>query len=131
MGRLKAEMPGKSNPSLNQLHRRRDQDRHVYCHKNNGKRMLSSTTLIWTAIAAVICWFIAINQIYALWKMIGDKSSQRHWSVTRGKITISKLGVSATDPSGLDPADAGAIASAQKITKAMASRSAASRARWA
>ena len=71
--------------------------------------MLSSTALIWTAIAAVICWFIAVNQIYALWKMVGDKSSQRHWSVTRGKITISKLGVSATHPSGLDPADAGAM----------------------
>jgi hypothetical protein len=71
--------------------------------------MLSSTALIWTAIAAAVCWFIAINQIYALWKMIGDKSSQRHWSVTRGKITISKLGVSATHPSGRDPADAGAM----------------------
>jgi hypothetical protein len=71
--------------------------------------MLSSTALIWTVIAAAICWFIAINQIYALWKMVGDKSSQRHWSVTRGKITISKLGVSATHPSGFDPADAGAM----------------------
>src|SRR5882757_10552828 len=41
--------------------------------------------------------------------MVGDKSSQRHWSVTRGKITISKFGVSATHPSGLDPADASAM----------------------
>ena len=71
--------------------------------------MLSSTALIWTVIAAVICWFIAINQIYALWKMVGDKSSQRYWSVAQGKITISRLDVSATHPAGLDPADAGAM----------------------
>lgn len=71
--------------------------------------MLSSTALIWTMIAAAVCWFVAINQIYALWRMVGDKSSTRHWSVTQGKITISRLGVSPTHPSGRDPADAGAV----------------------
>jgi hypothetical protein len=71
--------------------------------------MLSATALMWTVIVAAICWFLVANQIYALWKMLGDKSSQRYWSVAQGKITISRLGVSATHPSGLDPADAGAI----------------------
>jgi hypothetical protein len=71
--------------------------------------MLSSTALMWTIIVAAICWFLVANQIHALWKMVGDKSSQRYWSVAQGKITISRLGVSAAHPSGLDPADAGAI----------------------
>jgi len=71
--------------------------------------MLSSTALMWTVIVAAVCWFLAANQIYALWKMVGDKSSQRCWSVTAGTITISKLGVSATQPAGRDPADAGAM----------------------
>src|SRR3977135_1424845 len=71
--------------------------------------MLSSTALMWTAIVAAVCWFVAANQIYALWKMVGDKSSQRYWAVAPGKITISRLGVSATHPSGRDPADAGAM----------------------
>lgn len=70
--------------------------------------MLSSTALIWTIVAAAVCWFIAINQIYALWKSFGDSSSQRRWSVAQGKITISRLGVSPTHPSGLDPVEAGA-----------------------
>jgi hypothetical protein len=71
--------------------------------------MLSSTALIWTIVAAIVCWFVAINQIYALWKSVGDGSSKRRWSVTQGKITISRLGVSPTHPSGLDPVDAGAM----------------------
>jgi hypothetical protein len=71
--------------------------------------MLSTTALIWTLVAAAVCWFIAINQIYALWKSVGDGSARRHWSVVQGKITISRLGVSPTHPSGLDPAEAGAM----------------------
>jgi Protein of unknown function (DUF3592) len=69
---------------------------------------MSSTALIWTIVAAAFCWFIAVNQIYALWKSARDGSSKRRWSVTQGKITISRLGVSPTHPSGLDPVDAGA-----------------------
>jgi hypothetical protein len=109
MGRLKAKSPGKSSLSVNQLHRQRDQDRPIYLQKTLEILMLSSTALIWTMIAAAVCWFVAINQIYALWRMVGDKSSTRHWSVTQGKITISRLGVSPTHPSGRDPADAGAV----------------------
>jgi len=109
MGRLKTETPRQSSLSVNRLHRCRDQDRHLYLQKTLEILMLSSSALIWTTIAAAFCWFIAANQIYALWKMVGDKSSTRHWSVTRGKITISRVGVSATHPSGRDPADAGAV----------------------
>ena len=71
--------------------------------------MLSSTALIWTIVAAAVCWFIAINQVSALWKSVRDASSRRRWSVAQGKITISRLGVSPTHPSGLDPAEAGAM----------------------
>ena len=71
--------------------------------------MLSTTALIWTIVAAAFCWIIAINQIYALWKSVGDGSARRRWSVAQGKITVSKLGVSPTHPSGLDPAEAGAM----------------------
>jgi hypothetical protein len=65
--------------------------------------------LIWTIVVAVVCWFIAINQIYALWKSVRDGSSRRRWSVAQRKITTSGLGVSPTHPSGLDPAEAGAM----------------------
>jgi hypothetical protein len=71
--------------------------------------MLSTTALIWTIVAAAFCWFIAINQIYALWKSVGDGSARRRWSVAQGNVTISRLGVSPTHPSGLDPAEAGAM----------------------
>lgn len=71
--------------------------------------MLSSTALIWTIVVAAVCWLIAIGQLRALYKSAGDGSAQRHWSVTQGKITVSKLGTSPTHPSGLDPAEAGAV----------------------
>lgn len=71
--------------------------------------MLSSTALIWTIVAAAVCWFVAINQIYALWKSARDGSAQRRWSVAQGNITVSRLGTSPTHPSGLDPVDAGAM----------------------
>jgi hypothetical protein len=71
--------------------------------------MLSSTALIWTIVIAAVCWFIVANQIYALWKSVGDGSARRRWSVAQGNITVSRLGVSPTHPSGLDPAEAGAM----------------------
>lgn len=71
--------------------------------------MLSSTALIWTIAIAAVCWLIALGQLRALYKSVGDGSAQRRWSVAQGKITISKLGTSPTHPSGLDPAEAGAI----------------------
>jgi hypothetical protein len=71
--------------------------------------MLSSTALIWTIAIAAVCWLIAIGQLRALYKSVGDGSAQRRWSVAQGKITISKLGTSPTHPSGLDPAEAGAM----------------------
>lgn len=71
--------------------------------------MLSSTALIWTIAIAAVCWLIAIGQLRALYKSAGDGSAQRRWSVTQGKITISRLGTSPTHPSGLDPAEAGAM----------------------
>jgi hypothetical protein len=71
--------------------------------------MLSSTALIWTMIAAAFCWFCALNQIYALWKTFRAGGPARYWSVVQGRITISKLGVTPTHPSGRDPAHAGAV----------------------
>lgn len=71
--------------------------------------MLSSTALIWTIVVAAVCWLIAIGQLRALYKSAHDSSAQRRWSVTQGKITVSKLGTSPTHPSGLDPAEAGAM----------------------
>ena len=41
--------------------------------------MLSSNALLWTAIFAAVCWLIAAGQIYALWKMVRDRSAGRHW----------------------------------------------------
>lgn len=67
--------------------------------------MLSSTALIWTIVIAAVCWLIAIGQLHALYRSVGDSSAQRRWSVAQGKITASRLGVA----SGLDPAKAGAV----------------------
>jgi Protein of unknown function (DUF3592) len=71
--------------------------------------MLSTTALIWTIIAAAVCWFFAVNQIYALWKTWADHPGTRTWSMVPGRIAISRVGVSPTHPSGRDPAHAGAI----------------------
>lgn len=71
--------------------------------------MLSSTALIWTIVIAAVCWLIAIGQLRALYRSVGDSSAQRRWSVAQGKITASRLGVAPTRPSGLDPAEAGAV----------------------
>jgi len=71
--------------------------------------MLSSTALIWTIVVAAVCWLVALGQLRALYKSANDGSAQRHWSVAQGKITVSKLGTSPTHPSGLDPAEAGAM----------------------
>jgi hypothetical protein len=71
--------------------------------------MLSTTALIWTIIAAAVCWFFAVNQIYALWKTWRGHPGSRTWSVTHGHIAISRVGVSPTHPSGRDPAHAGAL----------------------
>lgn len=71
--------------------------------------MLSSSALFWTVIAAAFCWLIAATQIRALWKTVRDRSASGHWSVTQGRITISKIGVSPAHPAGRDPVDAGAM----------------------
>lgn len=71
--------------------------------------MLSSTALIWTIVIAAVCWLIAIGQLRALYRSVGDSSAQRRWSVTQGKITASRVGAAPTHPSGLDPAEAGAV----------------------
>jgi len=71
--------------------------------------MLSSTALIWTVIAAAVCWFFAVNQIYALWRTWRDHPGNRTWSMVPGRIAISRVGVSPTHPSGRDPAHAGAV----------------------
>jgi hypothetical protein len=71
--------------------------------------MLSTTALIWTIIAAAVCWFFAVNQIYALWKTWRDHPGNRTWSVVAGRIAISRVGVSPTHPSGRDLAHAGAV----------------------
>lgn len=70
---------------------------------------MSSSALLWTGIAAAICWFFAINLAYALWKLLRDRSFVRTWSVVQGRITISRAGASPTHPTGGDPADVGAI----------------------
>jgi len=71
--------------------------------------MLSTTALLWTAVIAAFGWFIVLCQLYGLWKMIGDKSASRTWSVVEGKITVSKAGVSPTHPNFHDAADTGAV----------------------
>ena len=71
--------------------------------------MLSTTALVWTAVIAAFGWFIVLNQIYALWRRIGDTSAGRNWSVVEGKITISKADVTPTHPSFHDAADTGAV----------------------
>jgi hypothetical protein len=71
--------------------------------------MLSTMALFWTALAAAVFWLLALGLARNLWTTVRDRSSVRHWSVVQGRITISKLGVSPTHPSGRDPADAGAM----------------------
>jgi Protein of unknown function (DUF3592) len=71
--------------------------------------MLSTTALIWTIVAAAVCWFFAVNQIYALWKTWADHPGNHTWSMAPGRIAISRVSVSPTHPSGRDPAHAGAV----------------------
>lgn len=71
--------------------------------------MLSLTALIWTIVIAAVCWLIAIGQLRALYRSVGDSSAQRRWSIAQGKITASRLGVASTHPSGLDLAEAGPV----------------------
>jgi hypothetical protein len=93
---------------VNRLHRRRDKSG-IPVQETTEKAMLSPTALLWTAIIAGLGWCIVMCQVYGLWNMIRDKSAARYWSVTRGKITISKAGVTPTHPSARDAADTGAV----------------------
>src|SRR6476646_8883465 len=58
--------------------------------------MLSPTALLWTQIAAAICSGLALLLLRAIWKNLRDTS--RSWSKTRGKITVSQAGATATHP---------------------------------
>lgn len=71
--------------------------------------MLSPTALLWTQIIAAVGWLIVACQLYGLWKIIRDKSATRVWSVTQGKITVSKAGASPTHPTHGDVADIGVV----------------------
>ena len=71
--------------------------------------MLSPTALLWTQISAAVGWLLVACLIRALWRLARDESARRVWSMTQGKITVSKADASPTHPTHGDAADTGVI----------------------
>jgi len=44
---------------------------------------------MWTVIAAAVCWFVVLNQVYALWKNVRTSAASGHRSKGKGSPPVS------------------------------------------